>query len=172
MNGKRATADWATIVCVVAGCAGILGLFGGELNDNSPLALRIAAFEDGADPDNEISGSRAAWERLEESVCVEHRQGLLYGFRCNETLASARGFSAPNDVRRALHLLPCWWHADVNDVARVRGISWSYAALAIKLRNEHWPMALEQIKIREELGSRGPKIAQAFTEECSLHPLP
>lgn len=67
----RETADWATIVCVVAACAGILGLASGQLTDASSIGLRAGRFEDGADRAHVRDEGRPIRNRVGEFSCVE-----------------------------------------------------------------------------------------------------
>ena len=105
-----------------------------------------------------------------ESWCPELEEGVWLATPCDEDARRYVLWFSSNDVRRRAGAVPCWWHASVEDVERIRGITWPWAALAVKLRNEGLARSLADLAAHASMGARGRRIAEAFTEDCADEP--
>lgn len=109
----------------------------------------------------------------DESVlwdCLADTQGIRWRYGCSAVEYERWLYFAANPLRRASQAKPCWWHASVEDIERVRGVTWTWAALAVKLRNEGEAPTLATLAEHAQMSTRGKRIADAFTESCAHHP--
>lgn len=104
--------------------------------------------------------------------CLGNEGPVFWARACNLEESHAALFEATNGARRWSGAPSCWWHASVEEIARVRGVTWPWAALAVKIRDEEGPVDLASLAADARMGTRGARIAAAMTDRCALRARP
>lgn len=104
------------------------------------------------------------------SLCVGSVEPMVRTYACTPSEYAAWRWSAQNVLRTAMGAKPCWWHADVADLAAISGITETYAAKAISARDAESTPRLVQ-ELGEDIGAhRARLLRDAVTMNCAMTP--
>lgn len=103
----------------------------------SPLPSRAEASQDSASPGEHVfteSAINRVASALETARCVGSIEPVVRTQPCDARALKAWKWSAPNDVRNAMGEAPCWWHANVEDLSKISGITEAWADRIVQER--------------------------------------
>lgn len=110
---------------------------------------------------------------LETTHCAGSITPVVRTQPCDATARKAWRWSAPNALREAMGDAPCWWHASATDLAKISGITESWAERIIAERRPHTG---DLLRVPEELESvlgahRTRLLAAGVSLSCAVTPL-
>lgn len=115
-------------------------------------------------------------ETKPDAQCVGSVEPVVRTQTCSRTEFATWRWAAPNVLRQAMGAKPCWWHAEVTDLAAISGITESYAERAIAARDalteqgERTTQRLPQ-ELDELLGAHRMRVlVEGVSLDCAMTP--
>lgn len=134
-------------------------------NDDAAVpAMRRAAL----DPARHSFVDTKASSGAENRRCVVDVVPVIRSRDCSPQEFRAWAWGANNALRQAMDEKACWWHANLTDLAAIRGLTDSYAMLALKARDNVDGLRVP-LELASELGARRAALLdEATTTLCAI----
>lgn len=120
----------------------------------------------------------AAQEQPPKSVrapvhaCIGSITPLRRTQACSHVEKNAWLWAAANDLRRAMGEKPCWWYADIDDLAAISGVTEVWAARALEARG-HTRAARLPGELEAVIGAHRTRlIDEAVSINCAMQTRP